>query len=94
VSALYGLVAEPSPRKELRHGGGPHSKGGVVLARSLKGVGSLSAPGTSILMAWVDAASPLTESALDPFMKPGSQRLVMNFNSSERGAVLDATSSK
>jgi hypothetical protein len=45
-------------------------------------------------MAWVDAASPLTESPLDPFMKPGSQRLVLNFNSSERGAVLDATSSK
>jgi uncharacterized membrane protein len=65
-----------------------------VSARSLKGVGSLSTPGTSILMAWADAASPLTESALDPFMKPGSQRLVLNFNSSERGAVLDATSSK
>jgi hypothetical protein len=42
-------------------------------------------------MAWVDRASPLTASALDAYAKPGSQRLVLNFNSGEGGAVLEAT---
>jgi hypothetical protein len=59
-------------------------------ARRLKSVGSLATPGTSILMAWVDAANPITESALDAYSTPGSQRLLLNFNSSERGAVLEA----
>jgi uncharacterized membrane protein (DUF2068 family) len=64
--------------------------GKAVSARKLKSIGSLLPPGTSILMAWVDAASPLTASALDAYATPGSQRLVLNFNSSERGAVLEA----
>jgi hypothetical protein len=64
--------------------------GKAFSARRLKRVGSLLAPGTSLLMAWVDAKSPLTESALDAYTTPGSQRLVVNFNSGERGAVLDA----
>lgn len=70
--------------------------GAVVLKafspRKLKSVGSLLAPGTSVLMAWVDAASPLTEGALDAYDKPGSQRLVLNFNS-DRGVILDAAPS-
>jgi hypothetical protein len=65
--------------------------GKAFSARRLKGIGSLLTPGTSLLMAWVDRASPLTESALDAYAKPGSQRLVLNFNSGEGGAVLEAT---
>jgi hypothetical protein len=42
-------------------------------------------------MAWVDHASPLTTSALDAYTTPGSQRLVLNFKSEERGAVLEVT---
>jgi uncharacterized membrane protein len=61
-------------------------------ARRLKGIGSLLTPGSSLLMAWVDRASPLTASALDAYSTPASQRLVLNFNSSgKRGAVLEAT---
>jgi hypothetical protein len=47
------------------------------------------APGTSVLMAWVDAASPLGVDILDEYTKPGSARLILNFNSAERGAVLE-----
>jgi len=65
--------------------------GKAFSARRLKGIGSLLTPGTSLLMAWVDRASPLTESALDAYVTPGSQRLVLNFNSGEGGAVLEAT---
>jgi hypothetical protein len=65
--------------------------GKAFSARRLKGIGSLLTPGTSLLMAWVDRASPLTASALDPYTTPGSQRLVLNFNSGKRGAVLEAT---
>ena len=65
--------------------------GRAVSARRLKSVGSLLAPGTSILMAWIDDKSPLSESALEAYTTPGSQRLLLNFNSSERGAVLEAT---
>jgi uncharacterized membrane protein (DUF2068 family) len=67
-----------------------HLFGRAVSARRLKSVGSLLAPGTSILMAWVDAGSPLTGSALNAYATPGSQRLVLNFNSGEGGAVLEA----
>jgi uncharacterized membrane protein (DUF2068 family) len=59
--------------------------------RRLKGIGSLLTPGTSLLLAWVDRASPLTASGLDAYSTPGSQRLVLNFNSDKRGAVLEAT---
>jgi hypothetical protein len=64
--------------------------GQAFSGRRLKGVGPLVGPGTSILAAWVDGASPLTKSALDEYAKPGSQRLVLNFNPSERGVVLQA----
>jgi hypothetical protein len=59
-------------------------------SRRLKRLGSLVVPGTSILMAWVDAANPFTESILDEYAKPGSKRLILNFNSIEHGAVLEA----
>jgi hypothetical protein len=65
--------------------------GKAFSARRLKGIGSLLTPGTSLLMAWVDRASPLTASGLDAYTTPGSQRLVLNFNSGGRGAVLEAT---
>jgi hypothetical protein len=65
--------------------------GKAFSARRLKGIGSLLTPGTSLLMAWVDRASPLTASALDAYTTPGSQRLVLNFNSGEGGAVLEVT---
>jgi hypothetical protein len=65
--------------------------GKAVSARRLKSVGSLLAPGTSILMAWVDAKSPLSESALDAYSRPGSERLVLNLNSSGHGAILEPT---
>lgn len=65
--------------------------GQAFSGRRLKGVGSLAAPGTSVLMAWVDAQSPITESVLQEFDQPGSQRLVLNFNTAEGGAVLHAT---
>jgi hypothetical protein len=55
----------------------------------LKRVGPLLVPGTSILMAWV--GKPITRSALDAVMTPGAQRLVLNFDISEGGAVLKAT---
>lgn len=55
----------------------------------LKTIRPLSTPGTSILMAWTE--KPITEDLLDPFMKPGSQRLVLNVTSREGGAVLSAT---
>ena len=65
--------------------------GKAVSARRLESVGSLLAPGSSILMAWVDAKSPLSENALDAYSRPGSQRLILNLNSSEHGAVFEAT---
>ena len=65
--------------------------GKAVSARRLKSVGSLLAPGSSILMAWVDAKSPLSDSTLDAYSRPGSQRLILNLNSSEHGAVFEAT---
>src|SRR5512132_717290 len=58
--------------------------------RGLKSVGSFAAPGTSILMAWVDAASPLTDDVLDAYNTSGSRRLVLNFNSREQCVVIDA----
>jgi hypothetical protein len=67
-----------------------HVIGKAASTSGLKRLGSLVAPGTSILIAWVDSASPLTESTLDEYMKPGSERLVLNFNSAEHGAVLEA----
>jgi hypothetical protein len=62
----------------------------TISQRGLKSVGSVLSPGTSILVAWVDAAHPLTESVLDEYTKPGSERLVLNFNTAAHGAVLEA----
>jgi hypothetical protein len=58
--------------------------GKAFSARRLRSVGSLLTLGTSLLMAWVDLASPLSASALDAYTTPVSQRLVLNFNSGER----------
>jgi uncharacterized membrane protein len=63
--------------------------GAAFSPRGLKSVGSLVGPGTSILMAWV--GKPITRSALDAFMTPGAQRLVLNVDVRESGAVLKAT---
>ena len=66
--------------------------GAVVLRsvspRRLTSVGSLAAPGTSIVVAWVDAQSPLTKDVLDSYSAPGSQQLVLNFCAGEGGVVL------
>lgn len=55
----------------------------------LKTIRPLSTPDTSILMGWTEKL--ITEETLDPLMKPGSQRLVLNFISRDGGAVLSAT---
>ena len=52
-------------------------------------VGPLLAPGTSMLVAWAD--KPVTQDTLDPYLTPGSQRLVLRFNAVDGGAVLEAT---
>jgi hypothetical protein len=62
--------------------------GRAVSARRLKSVGPLLAPGTSMVVAW--AGRPVTDDILDPYLTPGSQRLVLRFNPVEGGAVLEA----
>ena len=63
--------------------------GRSVSGRRLKSVGPLLAPGTSMLVAWAD--KPVTQDTLDPYLTPGSQRLVLRFNAVDGGAVLEAT---
>jgi uncharacterized membrane protein len=62
--------------------------GRSVSARRLKSVGPLLAPGTSMVVAW--AGKPVTDDTLNPYLTPGSQRLVLRFNPVEGGAVLEA----
>ena len=62
--------------------------GRAVSARRIKSVGSLLAPGTSIVVAW--ASKPVTDDTLDRYLTPGSQRLVLRFNPVEGGALLEA----
>jgi hypothetical protein len=62
--------------------------GRAVSARRLTSVGPLLAPGTSMVVAW--AGKPVTDDTLDPYLTPGSQRLVLRFNPVEGGAVLEA----
>jgi hypothetical protein len=62
--------------------------GRAVSARRLKSVGPLLAPGTSMVVAW--AYKPVTDDTLDGYLTPGSERLVLRFNSVEGGAVLEA----
>ena len=63
--------------------------GRSVSGRRLKSVGPLLAPGTSMVLAWAD--KPVTQDTLDPYLTPGSQRLVLRFNPVDGGAVLEAT---
>jgi hypothetical protein len=42
-----------------------------------------------MLVAW--AGKPVTQDTLDPYLTPGSQRLVLRFNAVDGGAVLEAT---
>jgi uncharacterized membrane protein len=60
--------------------------GRVVSARSLKSVGPLLAPGTSMVVAWT--GEPIAEDALRPFITPESRQLVLRFNAVGSGAVL------
>jgi hypothetical protein len=64
--------------------------GRSVSARRLKSVGPLLGPNTSMIVAWSEVPSP--ESALQPFLAPDAQHLVLNFNAVEGGASLEAAS--
>jgi hypothetical protein len=62
--------------------------GRAVSARRLKGLSGLLVPGRSILIAWADG--PVRDGDIAPFAAPGSQLLILRFNSVEGGAVLEA----
>jgi hypothetical protein len=61
--------------------------GRAVSARRLKGLSGLLVPGSSILLAWADG--PVGPDTIDALTAPGSQRLILRFNSVEGGAVLE-----
>jgi hypothetical protein len=62
--------------------------GRAVSARRLKGLSGLLVPGSSILIAWADG--PMRDDDIAPLAAPGSQLLILRFNSVEGGAVLEA----
>ena len=62
--------------------------GRALSARRLKGLRGLLVPGSSMLVAWADG--PVRPDALGPLTLPGSQRLILRFNTVEGGAVLEA----
>lgn len=62
--------------------------GRAVSARRLKGLRGLLVPGSSLLVAWADG--PLRQDSLGTLNAPGSQRLILRFNTVEGGAVLEA----
>jgi len=63
--------------------------GRATSARRLEGIGPILAPGTSTLLAW--AEGPLSPEAVDLLAgQPGTRRLVLSFNPSEHGAILEA----
>jgi uncharacterized membrane protein len=62
--------------------------GRAVSARRLKGLSGLLIPGSSILVAWADG--PVSADTIDTLTAPGSQRLILRFNTVEGGAVLEA----
>src|SRR5215831_18463231 len=62
--------------------------GRAVSARRLKGLSGLLAPGSSILVAWADG--PVSPDTINTLTAPGSQRLILRFNTVEGGAVLEA----
>jgi hypothetical protein len=63
--------------------------GRAVSARRLKGLSGLLVPGSSILVAWADG--PVSPDTINTLTAPGSQRLILRFNTVEGGAVLEAT---
>ena len=63
--------------------------GRAVSARRLKGLSGLLVPGSSILLAWADG--PVSPDTISALTAPGSQRLILRFNTVEGGAVLEAT---
>src|SRR5262249_38075882 len=52
--------------------------GRSVSARRLKGIGPLLAPGTSVVLGWLDGAP--NKEDLEPLTRPDSQHLVLLFN--------------
>jgi uncharacterized membrane protein len=61
--------------------------GRAVSARRLKSVRRLLPPGTSSVLAWSEA--DLTQQALDDWSQPGSERLIVRFNPTGDGALLE-----
>jgi hypothetical protein len=62
--------------------------GRATTARRLKGIGPILAPGSSMLLAW--AEGPVTRGAIDRLAGANAQRLVLLFNPTDGGAVLEA----
>ena len=60
--------------------------GHVLSARQLKKMDVLVPPNSSLGFVWADG--DLTNEAIDRWAPPGSQRLVVRFDSTSRGIVL------
>ena len=63
--------------------------GRAVTGRRLKSAARLLTPGTSLVVAWSE--QPITGTVLAPYMTADSQHLVLHFNSTEGGVVLEAS---
>jgi len=62
-----------------------------VSARRLKGIGPLVPPGSSLAVGWAGGSAPAA--AVDGWLAPGSQRLIVRFVTGEHGLLLDAVTS-
>jgi hypothetical protein len=62
--------------------------GRATTARRLKGIGPILAPRTSMLLAW--AEGPVTRETMDRLAESNAQRLVLLFNPTAGGALLEA----
>jgi hypothetical protein len=62
--------------------------GRATTARRLKGIGPILAPGTSMLLAW--AQGPVKQETIDSLAAAKATRLVLLFNPTEGGALLEA----
>lgn len=62
--------------------------GRATTARRLKGIGPILAPGTSMLLAW--AGGPVKRETMEMLAAANAKRLVLLFNPTEGGAVLEA----